>query len=304
MKHLSALLFALLVAGATPAAALQIVSPAAGATVQPGALVTVRIVTSPGESVAEVGVFTDGEPVPAVASGGAYEAQVRIPREAVGPELLVAYALLQGGGASLARVEVNVDPGPIRGLLLTAPSLLTYPGQTADVEVRGTFEDGIVRDLSAADLGTTYSSTHPDVLAVSATGVIQARTSGVAELRVTSRGRTATAEVTVRIPDGVTNRIPTLVAGPEQTVAAETLVTLSVQASDPDGDPLTYAWEQVGGRLVLLHTPSSPGPQFIAPRAAEPQVLEFLVAVRDPHGAASLPVLVRVTVNAAPGGND
>ena len=46
-----------------------------------------------------------------------------------------------------------------------------------------------------------------------------------------------------------TNRSPTANAGPDQTVAADSTVTLdgSSSSSDPRGKPLTFQWQQTGG---------------------------------------------------------
>ena len=74
---------------------------------------------------------------------------------------------------------------------------------------------------------------------------------------------------------------------------------LSAIATDPDGDPIEYLWDQMAGRLVVLHDPKSAAPEFVAPRTSMPQVLEFLVSARDAKGATTLPVLVRVNITPA-----
>ncbi len=288
---------ALLFAGR--AEALRIVQPAAGTVVKPGEMVTVRAALDPGELATEAGVLSDGALTPVPIAGGFFEAPVRIPIAGVGEEILVAYAVLSGGGAVMARLSVTIDPGPLRGLVISVPPMFVAAGQTAPTQVRGVFMDGVARDLSAADLGTTYESSDPSVLGVSPGGVVQARTSGKATLTVKSRGETETAEITVKIPVGATNRIPTLTPGPPQTAGPEQIVVLSVTASDPDGDKLEYIWEQVGGRVVVLHNRNSPNPEFVSPRTTVQQELEFVVAVRDAHGAMTLPVLVKVTVTPA-----
>jgi hypothetical protein len=282
-----------------PAEALRIVSPAPGATVRAGELITVQIALDPGESAAEVGVFNDGEALPATAAGATYTRQIRVPAESVGPDLLVAYAVLNGGGAALAEVQVNVDAGALRSLLVSVPPRFTAAGQTSGIEVRGVFADGVVRDLSSPEKGTTFSSSNAAVLAVHDAGIVQARANGSAELTVTSMGRTATAAVTVQIPVADTNRIPTIESGGDQTAVSEAVVTLSATATDPDGGQVEFLWDQVSGRVVVLHAARSASPQFVAPRTAVPQVLEFLVSARDARGATTLPILVRVNVNPA-----
>ena len=284
---------------AAPAAALHVVSPAPGATVTPGQLVTLRVALD-GEATTEVGVLSDGEAVPATLSGNAFEAQVRIPREAVGGDVLVAYAVLAGGGSVLARVNVDVDPGPLRSLFVSVVNRLTFAGQVVPVEVNGLFADGVMRDLRAPDLGTTYTSSAPDVLAADPTGLVQARANGDATVQVSSRGKSTSVRVQVAIPQGTANAIPTLAVGADQTVGPEQLVTLEAIAADADGDTLEYIWEQVGGRVVTLRNARAAKPVFVSPRSATQQLLEFLVSVRDAKGATTLPRLVRVTVSPAP----
>ena len=92
---------------------------------------------------------------------------------------------------------------------------------------------------------------------------------------------------------GSANRPPEARAGDDQTVEESDLVTLSGAASsDPDGDPITYAWSQVSGPPVTLSsavtvvatfTPSSPG------------VYVFRLDVSDGHGGTSSDT-VQVTV--------
>jgi hypothetical protein len=280
-----------------PADALHFVSPASGTVVRPGDLVTVQLALDSGETATEVGLFDDGQAVAATLAGTVYSTQIRIPSAAVGPDLLVAYAVLAGGGAAIADLPIVVDPGPLRTLFVSVPARFAAPGQTSGIEVRGVFEDGIVRDLSSPEVGTTFASDNPSVVAVHAAGIAQGRASGTATVSATSFGRTATTRVAVQIPAANTNGIPVITPAGDQTVAAEQIVVLSAQASDPDGDAVEYVWDQIAGRVVVLHAPKSATPEFVAPRTSTPLVLEFLVSARDAKGAMTLPALVRVTVN-------
>ncbi len=91
---------------------------------------------------------------------------------------------------------------------------------------------------------------------------------------------------------------PVANAGPDRRVNP-TVVTLDGSASsDPNGDPLTFSWTQVGGPVTVeLSDPASVRPSFVATRWGD---YRFRLAVSDGK-AASSPDEVTITVrNVAP----
>jgi hypothetical protein len=64
----------------------------------------------------------------------------------------------------------------------------------------------------------------------------------------------------------VANSTPIVNAGAPQTIGENTLVTLHGSAVDPDGDPVTIAWDQISDpMMVILDHPDTLTPSFLAP---------------------------------------
>jgi len=96
---------------------------------------------------------------------------------------------------------------------------------------------------------------------------------------------------------GSPNNPPVADAGPDQGVTEATLVTLDgTGSSDPDSDPLTYAWTQTSGTAVVLSDDAAAQPTFTAPAA--PATLMFELEVDD--GTDTDTDTVTVTVSVAP----
>jgi hypothetical protein len=111
----------------------------------------------------------------------------------------------------------------------------------------------------------------------------------------------ATVRINIENGTGV-NQAPNAVAGASQSVASGAQVTLNGGASnDPNGDTLTYAWQQTGGPGVTLSNANSDVAQFAAPSVQSDSLLQFRLTVRDPAGASDV-ANTTITVLSAGGG--
>jgi hypothetical protein len=104
------------------------------------------------------------------------------------------------------------------------------------------------------------------------------------------------------------NHAPTANAGPDDTRNEGAAVTLAGSGTDPDSDPLTYAWVQIGGPIVILSGATSATPSFTAPQLATPQLamasetLTFELTVNDGYGGigSDTVVITVLDTNAPP----
>ena len=65
---------------------------------------------------------------------------------------------------------------------------------------------------------------------------------------------------------------------------ANSEVTLKGTGKDPDGDTLTFSWEQVSGPIVQLKHADSPRTSFNVSSLGEDKILRFALTVIDGRG--------------------
>ena len=87
-------------------------------------------------------------------------------------------------------------------------------------------------------------------------------------------------------------------AGPDQRVDANSIVTLSGDASDEGGAITRYAWTQIAGTRVTLENADTPTATFISPALSADETLVFELRVTDDEGAETVD-RVEISVAAA-----
>lgn len=92
------------------------------------------------------------------------------------------------------------------------------------------------------------------------------------------------------------NASPAAIAGPDQIVDEQTVVSLLGSGVDLDGTITKYLWEQIIGEGVVLSDTTIASPKFNAPDTTSPLTLTFKLTVRDNEGATGSDT-VTVTVN-------
>ena len=97
-------------------------------------------------------------------------------------------------------------------------------------------------------------------------------------------------------PPSTTNKLPVINAEGNIEVDENTVVTVSISASDQDGSISSYAWTQTSGSAVELQNTNLDSISFTAPEVTAQEVLEFEITVTDSDGGESTST-ISVTVN-------
>ena len=98
----------------------------------------------------------------------------------------------------------------------------------------------------------------------------------------------------------VADQAPVADAGAPQSVAAASPVSLDAGAStDPEADPLAFAWSQISGPTVVLDDATAVSPGFVAPAPGAATTLRFVVRAWDGR-LWSAPALTSVVVAPVP----
>ena len=113
---------------------------------------------------------------------------------------------------------------------------------------------------------------------------------------------TDTVDVVVSTPPAG-NATPLANAGPDQSVNVGASVNLNgANSSDPDGDPITYAWSEMTTTGVTLNYANTATPTFTAPTTATTVTLR-LTATDNKGAAGTDTVTIAVNVASSDGGS-
>lgn len=193
----------------------------------------------------------------------------------------------QGGQASDAlRVRVNafptVDAGADRSVDEGASVTLS--------DAVASDSDGWITSILWDDHGAggTFSPS-PNVINPSYTAPVTQSCNGedlTLTLTVTDNwGAQASDTITVHVNN--VNTSPSADAGADRTVQEAETVILIGSGSDPDGQIVSFAWEQLSGPAVTLSEPNTAQPRFVTPAFSANTTFRFRLTVTDNCGASA-----------------
>ncbi|MFQ5804524.1 MAG: hypothetical protein ACE5JQ_16670 [Candidatus Methylomirabilales bacterium] len=126
-----------------------------------------------------------------------------IPNDAAGPLPILAVGKDRSGTFHRDRITITVQPTANLDSLIIGQSDRIFSGVTGfrdQITVRGVYSDGVKRDITAGDAGTTYVSDNPNVATVDDDGLLEIQGEGTATITVSNSGVSATVSVTVDAP--------------------------------------------------------------------------------------------------------
>jgi hypothetical protein len=207
-----------------------------------------------------------------------------------------------------ARVTITTTPGN------TAPVANAGPDQTVQVGALVTLNGSGSSDVDGNPLTYqwTFMAQPPGSTAqlLNPTSVMPTFVANVAGQYVikllVNDGNVTSAQDTVTVTTTGGNTAPVANAGPDQSVAMNTTVTLNGSGSnDADKNPLTYDWSFVSippGSAATLSNPTAVGPSFVTDKAG-PYVAQLIVNDGTVNSTPDTITITVATGNTAPVAN-
>ena len=264
---------------------VTITEPASGAVFAPGDQIVITAVPVEGANVQAV-LFTigDGTGHAALVDAGPFTATFTIASDFVGSLVLSAAARDDAGNMATTTCTVTVQSAATVQSIAVSPSPMLFlsVGVAQQVSAIGNFSDGVARDISTSDTGTTYSMENTSVASVDTNGLVTSVGPGSTRLRVAngSANTQTVVQVSPEAPSvasvtpgavepgtsGKTLTITGLYLGSATSVQfllngeADALITVDNIQVDASGNTLTAnltvdATATLGARTVVVTTP-------------------------------------------------
>lgn len=201
-----------------------------------------------------------------------------------------------GGGGGAAPAVPNLAPTASAGADQTsAENTLITLSAAGSTDTDGTITAYAWTQTAGAPM-VTIAGANQAAASFTVTG-ITADIMLTFQLQVTDNGGSTATDTVVVTVTNQPNQGPVANAGPDQTVAENSAVTLTAAASaDPDGTIATYLWTQTAGTpMVAITNPTQATATLTAPAVMANTTLTFQVTVTDNEGGMAMDTVV-VTV--------
>ena len=186
------------------------------------------------------------------------------------------------------------------------PSVEAGPAQTvlegSDVSLNGSATDP---EGDAMTYLWTHNSTIPDIALVNATSAsttftapqVDSDTAIIFTLTADDGQDTSSDSVSITVTAHV-NGLPSVEAGPAQTVMEGSDVSLNGSATDPEGDAMTYLWtHNSNGLNIVFANATSASTTFTAPQVDSDTAILFTLTADDGQDTSSDSVSITVTAH-------
>jgi hypothetical protein len=187
---------------------VTIETPAQGSIVRPGSYVTVKVRLDPALKAQQVSLLagTWEELISVVDDTPPFELVLPIERKWSGPIRIMCSVLSKGDkliGTGELLVHVVPTDLPVSIAATDPVRMVSRSGpnpRREQINVRGTYADGTVRDVGRPELGTSFHSSDPRVVAVDGEGFLTAGAPGRAVVTVQNGALSEQVPVEVQAP--------------------------------------------------------------------------------------------------------
>ncbi|MCX7049460.1 MAG: alpha/beta fold hydrolase [Candidatus Sumerlaeota bacterium] len=237
---------------------IAIITPTAGTVCSPSDTLHVILTVPP--NTTKVWVATPGSAA-AISETPPFATDITIPQEAIGQRSIIAVAWGEQGFLAATSTVVNVATSASVGWLKVWPDSVLYlrTGDTVPFVVHGVFSDGVERDITASQCGTTYTTTNFSVASIDTQGVLTARAPGFC-LVIVSNGSSLTIPLLVKIPAPSLPIVSSFRINNGATETVSRLVTLNNVCT---GNPTEYMASETASFSGSAWQPYVPSPTFV-----------------------------------------
>jgi hypothetical protein len=197
-------LMGILTCFASPAGAVEIISPKDGEVIPIGSEVVIQVKASPGDDIVRVYLSHSDEAMKHNDQTDCFEQRIKLRGDTLGAVPIEVWSINSKEVTSTASVTIHINLPPVLPLISLRihaeqrKLVLEGIGEHENLQVIGEFPDGTVRFVSKEVFGTTYRSGDEHVVTVDANGLVTAVGVGETTIQVRNGERETQAQIIVR----------------------------------------------------------------------------------------------------------